>query len=176
MSIQKVIRTISEKTTSVEHPIEVTQKGTIAVGLKYAGLATAIPTNIKNPKLLKITALNHAARRGIDGAACYCDMELKPAASFASIFAGTAGSLASGGIEILTINNGKGYLSSRSTVASGTWLASDSLVASDSYFTRIPWIASNESKFLRVELFQTATAASMEGWKYAKFNYEVTGY
>jgi len=25
-------------------------------------------------------------------------------------------------------------------------------------------------------LFQTATAASMEGWKYAKFNYEVTGY
>ena len=168
---------MSEKLTSVEHPIEVTQKGQIAVGLKDAGQAIPIPTNIKNPKLLAITALNHAARRGLN-TNWYCDMVLKTTASFASWAANaTAASLASGGVEILVLNNGKGYISSRSTIASGTWIASDSLVASDSYFNQIPWIASNDSKFLKVELFHgIATAGSIEGWKYAKFNYEVIGY
>lgn len=175
MAIEKVIRTISEKTTSVEHPIEVTQKGIIGVGLKFAGLATAIPTNIKNPKLLTITPMDANARRAFN--MFYCDMVLKPAASFASIFDGTTASLASGGTEILAIFNGKGYVSSKSTIASGTWRASDTLVASNSYYHKIPWIASNESKFLRVQLFHgIASAAVIEAWKYAKFAYEVKGY
>jgi len=168
--IEKSVRTITEKTTSIDYPIEKSQKGIVAVGHKHGAKIAFIPTMIEDPRTVEITPLNAAAMRVF--ARWHCDLVLYGAtnASIATMAkAATAASNASGGADVMVISNGK-LLISRSTVT-GTQIASATLLASNAYFQKVDWYASNAKRFLKI-----GTISSTATCRYIKYSYEVKGY
>lgn len=171
--IENSVRTITEKTTSIDYPIEKSQKGIVAIGHKHSGKIAFIPTMIEDPREVIITPMNAAAMRVF--ARWHCDLVLYGAtnASIATIAKKSAtGSVnASGGDNIMVLLNGKLYISRAGTTASGTWIASDSLVASNSLFKKVDWYASNAKRFLKI-----GTISSTATCRYIKYAFEVKGY
>lgn len=171
--IENSVRTITEKTTSINYPIEKTQKGIIAIGHKHSGKIAFIPTMIEDPRTVQITPLNAAAMRVF--ARWHCDLVLYSAtnASIATVGkkSATAAVNASGGDDIVTILNGKLYQIRPGTTNAGSKIASDSLVASNSLFKKIDWYASNAKRFLKI-----GTISSTATCLYIKYAYEVKGY
>ena len=172
--IEKSVRTITEKTTSIDYPIEKSQKGIVAVGHKHSGKVAFIPTMIEDPREVVITPLNAAAMRVF--ARWYCDLVLYGAtnASIATIAksGATAAVNASGDGHILVLTNGKLYVSRPGISASaGAFIASNSLVASNALFQKVDWYASNAKRFLKI-----GTISSTATCRYIKYSYEVKGY
>ena len=172
--IEKSVRTIGEQHTSIDYPIEKSQKGIIAFGHKHGEKILFIPTMIEDPKLVTITALNDACRKVL-AQGWSCDLVLYGAtnASIATVAkAATGASNASGGEDIVVIYDGKLYQSLPGNTASGSQLASASLVtASSSLFKRIDWYASNAKRLLKIHTLSSTASA-----KYIKYSYEVKGY
>ena len=190
--IEKVARTLSEKTTSVDQEIELSQKGIVAVGFKHQATSLVVPTNIDSPKSLTLTPLNAAAAKALKNG-WFCDFVLKAAteATLTRLLrrSATGGSNASGGADILVYDNGRLYISnpiydSRITASCGKFIASNSIVrASTSQFRKINWIASvgsggEEYKLLKIHSGTPVASrgAAVAGDRYARYAFEVRGY
>ena len=180
MSIDISRRTITEKTTSVEDPIELSQKGTVSV-VHISGRAPgvlAVPTNIPKPKSVTLIPMNSLTAKVLQR--WYCNYNLYPVteATMAKLLAksATAASLASGLTDVLVSYNGKLYISDSTTTIGSSQLASASLItASDSLFKKVPWIASAEAKLLAINFQGIATIASLSKAE-LRYSYEVRGY
>ena len=190
--IEKVARTLSEKTTSVDQEIELSQKGIVGVGTKHAAHCLVVPTNISDPRLVNITPLNVAAKMLLKSG-WHCDLVLKAAteATLTRLLrrSATGASNASGGANILVYDNGRIYISdpiynSRITASCGIFLASNSIIrASDSQFRKVGWIASvgsggEEYKLLKIQpdVKLASSGAAVAGMRYVKYAFEVRGY
>jgi len=81
MALEKRFRTYSEKTTSIEQPIEVVQYGRFVCRISSSGvgtLAVILPTTVLNVKSIKLTPLSASAARFKEH---YCDMVLYTASN-----------------------------------------------------------------------------------------------
>lgn len=189
--LEKARRTLSEKTTSVEYPIELTQKGEVSQVIKRGVAALIIPTNIENPKLLKITPLtDHASRVLRDG--WYCNMQKYYASnsSVSSLLTNSAtksASLYPFAQEALSLYNRQLYTAKTYVTSSNA--ASDSLYASDSLWKKESRYATDAPNFLIVTTNAskatwgnsvTSAASAAEGVEHyvtnLRFAFEVTGY
>lgn len=85
--IEKAIRTFSEKNTSVETDIEVSQKGIIAFAPTSSNII-GIPTTIDNPVILHLQPLSSITMAALQS--WYCDLKLYQAASVFTAFASLA--------------------------------------------------------------------------------------
>jgi len=171
--IENSIRTITEKTTSIDYPIEKSQKGIVAIGHKHSEKIAFIPTMIEDPRIVQITPLNDNAKRVFERWSCDLVLYGATNASIATIAkkSATAALNASGGDSIMVLLNGKLYISRTGITALGSWIASDSLVASNSLFQKVDWYASNAKRFLKI-----GTNSSTASCLYIKYAYEVKGY
>jgi len=181
MPIYKKHRALSEKTTSIEDPIEVMQRGVITFA-PSKGTAFLIPTQIQNVVHLNITAMNLDAARSLGGSAAaakveplfYSDYKLYHATNAAS---SGFGSLASAVNEVevgkrLRLVDSKLYVAIASMAAD---YASDTVVlASTAYWRQLEEFASNAQKYLVVNVPNGASAYFK--LKRQKISYEVVGY
>ena len=190
--IEKVARTLSEKATSVEQEIELSQKGIVAVGLKHNTICLVVPTNIPNPKTLHLTALNVRAavllRNG-----WFCDLVLKSAseASIALLLrpsaTGASNASSADGGHFLTVRKGrlqqgKSGLASKAVFGKAI-AASGTYGASKSWFEPLSWIASigsggEQYKLLKIHtnLALASGGAAVAANKDIKYAFEVRGY
>lgn len=181
MAIEKTVRTITDKTTTVEDKIELSQKGEVS-SVYIAGRAAgvlAIPTNIPNPHTVTLVPKNKLTGKVLQR--WYCDYNLYPVteATLAKLLAlastATVGSLASDVDDVMVSYNGKLYVGTDSGVGSSQLGSPSLVVGSSSLFKQVPWIASGESKLLKLIFHSVATVASLSKAD-LKFKYEVKGY
>jgi len=179
--LDKVRRTLSETITSVEDPIELSQKGQVVL-TKSSNTYTFVPTTIKNPKLLTITPhMEKFSRQNASaGVVTTPYVELKTANvpdsgiklySAASVFAGgsylTNVSLTNTKLGQLFINNGVLYRAKfveTNSATIGAVLASPTMKAT--YLEQVPY--SENVKFMKVLDVSAATTLA--------FAFEVKGY
>ena len=190
--IEKVARTLSEKATSVEQEIELSQKGIVGIGLKSGVICLIVPTNIPNPKILTLTPLN-AGTATLLKHGWHCDFVLKSAteASMASILriSATNASNASGadGGDYLVKKNGRLYQGKSGLASKAEFgkaiAASGTYVASKSWFVPLNWIASIGSGGEQYKLLKISTGIKLASGgavvaanRNIKYAFEVRGY
>jgi len=185
--IEKVARTLSEKATSVEQEIELSQKGIVAIGLKKQAVCLVVPTNISSPRTLTLTPLNAVAATLLKHG-WHCDFVLKSAteASLASLLKlATAASLATNANSILLKYNGKIYIGNDNLAAASyeAKVASTFTGASNYWFKRVSWIASIGSGGEQYKLLKVSTGikvasggAVVAANRTVKYAFEVKGY
>lgn len=176
--IEKSIRTYSEKATSIDQPIEKSQKGVVVERLKRAIKTLIIPTNLSDPRTIIITPMGASCARTLSSG-WYCDMVLYRAsnANVSKILtkhATTAASDASGYADTLVMLSRELYISK--TAVTGTQIGSNSLVTgSASLFRKLTEFgatADNAKRYLVV----TAMATVANNTNIAKYEFEVRGY
>lgn len=178
MSIKKMYRVISEKNTSVEDPIEVTQKGIVALTTVSAYLP--IPTNIEVPYSVQITPLSASARKAVYGGSVaqggrtgfYCNFTKYNANSVSTALKYTVAANASTiAGESIAMKSNALYQAVRATVTAAT--ATAGVGASESLWTKVKFFGSNanDTNYLKVMLNSTSYAQST-----CRFAYEVKGY
>ena len=178
MSIKKVYRTISEKTTSVEDPIELTQKGKVSLTTVSAYLP--IPTTIEEVYSVKILPLSASARKLLYGGSVaqggrtgfYCDLVKYNANSVSTALKYTVAANASTiANESIAMKSNALYLAERATVTAAT--ATAGVGASESLWKKVKFFGSNaaDTNYLKVMLNSTSYAQST-----CRFSYEVKGY
>jgi hypothetical protein len=177
--IEKSMRTFSEKTTSVEHDIERSQKGIVRQTIRTArgGRVIVIPTIIKNPKVLTITPLNNkAAIQFHNAGGWFSDLNLYHASnasvSLSLIRSATTTSVANIRLaDSLVLYNRDLYIAVGAVTA--TQSASASLITgSKSLFKKLDEFSDNAKAFLKV----TGRSASAGSNTNVYFAYEVRGY
>lgn len=177
MPIYKKHRALSEKTTSIEDPIEIVQRGVISF-VPSKGAAFLIPTQIQNPVLVRVMARGATTAQALGASAkCqswYCDLSLHYATHAAS---SGFGSIASNVIaaEIgnrLRLKGSKLYVAVASMAAGS---ASNAVVgASGSLWRELPEFASGAKKYLVVNMPNSASTYFKA--KKIRLSYEVVGY
>lgn len=172
--IEKSMRTFSEKTTSVEHDIERSQKGVLRALMRPGGRVIVIPTSLTDPKHLVINPLNdRAARTFVAGRQWFCDLKLSHAsnASVSAALRRSASTTSAASVRLsdsLVLINRDLYIAVGSPTA--TQSASVSLVTgSSSLFKKLDEFSGNAKKFLRVSVSRATLANIL-------FAYEVRGY
>lgn len=183
MSIGKVVRTISEKTTSVQDDIEVSQKGIISfVPAAATGLVFGIPTTIQNPVMLHLLPMNADTAGALggnsSGSACpwYCDLTLHHASGVSRAFA----SLASisyvediGRRIRISATDLSLYVAQASMAAN--YASNTVVIASSSLWKLDERFASNAKKYLMVTISKYASATNFHVKKQV-LAFEVRGY
>lgn len=178
--IQKAVRTISEKLTSIEDPIELTQKGKIAV--KGATTFLAIPTTIENVFGVNIIPMNASGALAINGGSAsgispkksgwYCDMVKYNANDVsAALLYTTVANQASVFTGHIAVKSNAIYEAVRNIGTAAT--ATAGVGASNSMWKKVPYFSSNANakNFLKVTLRGASYATTN-----VKFAYEVIGY
>lgn len=195
MGLDKRFRTYTEKTTSIEQPIEVVQYGRFVTRISSSGagtLALILPTTVPNVKSLKLTPLTASASRVKD---YYCDLNLytasHPLVSSALSRNRTTGTNNIGASDIdetvfsfdKQTTNSK-WLYESQKAAKATLLAnyhpaggSGAQASAGTYWKKNLTIASNGKNYLKVLIKNTASAgASKVMLRKCIFAYEVRGY
>ena len=177
MPIYKKQRSLSEKTTSIEEPIELVQRGVISF-VPSKGTSFLIPTQIKNPVMVSIMARGATTAQALGASvkcqSWYCDLSLHYATNAAS---SGFGSIASNVLisEIgtrLRLKGSKLYVAVASMAAGS---ASNAVVgASNSLWRELPEFASGEKKYLVVNVL--GSASTYFKVKKTKISFEVIGY
>lgn len=181
MPIYKKHRGLSEKTTSIEDPIEVKQRGIISF-VPSKGRTFLIPTHIENPVMLKLEPLSLPSQKWMNGGSnastvnhgYFTDLSLHYATNAAS---SAFGSIASNVLlaEVdrrLRLKGSKLYIANASMAAGS---ASNAVVgASDSLWRELPEYASGSKKFLVVTV-QNGASAYFKAKKQT-IAFEVIGY
>ena len=177
MPIYKKHRSLSEKTTSIEDPIEIVQRGVISF-VPSKGRTFLIPTQIKNPVMVKLSAIGATTAQAFGASSkaetWRCDLSLHYATNAAS---SAFGSIASNVLlsEIgnrLRLKGSKLYVAVASMAANS---ASNAVVgASNSLWRELPEFASDEKKFLVVTMPNSASTYFKA--KKQKLSFEVVGY
>lgn len=183
MSIEKKYRVITEKTTSVEDPIELVQKGTVKAKriAARAAVVLAIPTSIENPKTLTIVPLNIPTGKAIQR--YHCDM-IRYSATNASIAklldpSATTAVVASFGsadtnADLMITYDGKLYIVGANGCASSV-IKTLTGIKTSTAISKVPFITATNSKGILKVVFPTATAASLNT-TFFSYSYEVRGY
>ena len=181
MSIQKAYRTISEKLTSVEDPIEVTQKG--KVSFKSISAYLPVPTTIQNVWSVKLLPMNASAALVLHGGSAagispkksgwHCDLVKYKANDVSTVLKFTqAANFASAPVETIALNGAVLYqfLREVGTAATATGAVG---AASASIVKKVAGFSSNANalNFLKVTLRGVSFAATN-----CKVAYEVKGY
>jgi hypothetical protein len=173
--IEKTMRTFSEKTTSVEHDIEKSQKGVIAFKHYRSKKFLVIPTSIEFPKLVNLTPLNLVGCRvltngfyGSNG-----NIEVRRATnadvSTALNYSATGARLEQ---DHVFLHGRNLYIAVTAITATSAYSASPSLITgSPALFKKVETIASNGKNY--IVLVTRASTATPTGGKVA---YEVRGY
>jgi len=179
MPIYKKHRSLSEKTTSIEDPIEVVQRGVITFIPSKATGAFLLPTQITNPLKVTINPMDSLTAQAINsgsvGAAhWWTDLKLYHATNAASSCFGSIASIASLD-EVgkrLRIADGKLYVAAASNSAIQAY---DAVVeASTAHWRQLEEFGSNAQKYLLVHIPNTASAYFI--LKKMRLSYEVIGY
>lgn len=176
MAIDKVVRTFSEKATSVESPIEVTQKGIITF-VPVSGRVFGIPTTIEDPRFLSLMAMSAITSNCLGASKAeswYCDLALYKAsdvsAAFGSIASNTLKSEVGRRIRIKSASLDL-FVALASMAAS---YASKTRLASTAYWKEDLRFANNAQKFLKVTIANSASVSFKT--KKQTLAYEVKGY
>lgn len=177
MPIYKKHRGLSEKTTSIEDPIEVKQRGIISF-VPSKGRTFLIPTHIGNPVNLKLQAMSDVTAQALGASAkCqtwYCDLSLHYATNAASSGFGSIAStvLLAEVSRRLRLKGSKLY-EAVASMAAGS--ASNAVVgASNSLWRELPEYASGTKKFLVVTMPNSASTYFKA--KKQTISFEVIGY
>lgn len=185
MAIEKVCRTITEKTTSVEQPIELTQKGKIKV--TYLSTRNAcvlpVPTSIKNPKSLVIIPHTLKTSKIFNQGRWITDFVLYSAteASLSRLLIAPAtntvlASLASGSAngDMLITYDGKLYIAPSAGVASSAF-TSGATIKTAGTLIQVPFSSATNAKCMLKITYAPATVASFTK-EILSYSYEVRGY
>lgn len=177
MPIYRKHRSLSEKTTSIEDPIEVVQRGVISF-VPTKGTSFLIPTQIENPVMVKIQGRAATTAQALGASAkCqswYCDLSLHYATNAASSGFGSIASnvLLSEVGKRLRLKGSKLYVAVASMAAGS---ASNAVVgASNSLWRELPEFASGAKKYLVVNVPNSASTYFKA--KKTHISYEVVGY
>lgn len=176
MSIDKVVRTISEKTTSVQNDVEVTQKGIITF-VPVSGRVIGIPTTIEDPRFLSLMPMSAITSQALGASLAqswYCDLALYKASDVSKCFGSIASSVLNSEVgQRVRINSASLDLySALASMAAG--YASDTRLASTAYWKRDTRFADNAQKFLKVTIANSASVSFKT--KKQTLAYVVTGY
>lgn len=173
-------RTISEKTTSTDQGIEVTQKGTIVtVPSRVYSRGLLIPTNIEDVRLLTLTPMNATAAlafswaSGTDGG-WFCDLKKVPASRIgASAFSSRANiiPLSEVGLRHVMSNDWKLYTAIASMSAAS---ANGKQFTYTNLWRREIEFGSNATAYLNVR--PCNSVSKHVNYHTFKFAYEVKGY
>jgi hypothetical protein len=170
-------RTYTEKTTSVEQDIEVTQKGIITF-VPVSGKVFGIPTTIEDVRFLSLMPMSAVTAESFGGSLAeswYCDLSLHYASgvstAFASIASGTLLSEVGRRVRISATDLSL-YLANASLAVGG---ASNAVViASSSAWKLDTRFASNAKRYLMVTIGNSASVHFKT--KKQTLAYEVKGY
>lgn len=175
MPIYRKHRGLSEKTTSIEDPIEVVQRGVISF-VPTKGKSFYIPTQITNPVMVKLQARSVSTANALGGSIAqgwYCDLSLHYATNAAS---SGFGSLASNVLlsevgKRIRLYNGKLHVATASCYATSAESTELSALAT---WRALDEFGSNAQKYL---IINTPNAASV-WFKLVKqhLSFEVVGY
>lgn len=191
MGLEKKFRTYTEKTTSIDQPIEVVQYGRFVTRISSSGegtLAVILPTTIPNVKSVQLFPLNSS---GAGFKQTYCDLKLYNASHSLvktalskkrNIVQHTAVSNIDETAFIIV--NGKLYESQKPTAWSALQNysatgASYAQASATTIWQRNLTIASNGKNYLKVlgkPLLSKTSIASLQTLGNAQFSYEVRGY
>ena len=184
MPIYKKHRTLSEKTTSIEDPIEVVQRGVIEFAPAANAVSFLIPTQITNPVKLSITPMNAQATYvlGASNAAgkkngmWYSDLTLHYATNAGSLAFGSCASTASYVGRRLKMYDAKLYVNI-ATLAAGSCSTTGfvTALASGGRWRQLEEFGSNSQKYLVVTPGNGVVTAMVAGAK-TRIAYEVVGY
>lgn len=175
--IEKTNRTYTEKTTSIDQDIELTQKGIITF-VPVSGRVFGIPTTIKDPRLLSLMPMSAITSNALGASLAqgwYCDLSLHYAsgvsAAFASIASTTLESEVGRRVRISKTALDL-YVAGASLAAGG---ASNAVViASSSAWKADQRFADNAKKFLLVTIANSASVSFKT--KKQTLAFEVKGY
>lgn len=181
MPIYKKHRALSEKTTSVQDPIEVVQRGVISFVRSANGGRFVIPTNITgNIVALNLTPLSRLTAKALSASSVlngwYCDYTLHYATDGLKVFGSVASTVtpAEIGYRLRMSTDYKLYVAMASMAA--TTAASNSRLASNSLFRQLVDFGTNQQRYLIVEAGALAGSAASTIGKKLKLSYEVVGY
>lgn len=180
MPIYRKHRALSEKTTSIEDPIEVVQRGIISFVPSKACGAFLVPTQITNPVGLRITPMSSMTAQALNcgsvgGTHIWSDLTLYYATAAASSCFGSLASLVTPA-EIgrrLRIYNGHLYVATASLAATSAENTELSTTASI-YWRKLDEFGSNAKKYLKVVVPNTSSAYFIK--KKQLLAFEVVGY
>lgn len=179
MPIYKKHRTLSEKTTSVEDPIELIQRGVITFA-PSKGRGLLIPTQITNPVMLNIIPMSAITAQAWHGGSAagvvpYSDLTLHYATNAASSCFGSLASnvlIAEIGKRIRMVDS-KLYVATASMAANSASNTGVTSTASTSW-RQLEEFGSNAKKYLVVTIPNAASAYFKV--KKQSIAYEVVGY
>jgi hypothetical protein len=177
MAIEKVCRTITEKTTSVEQPIELTQKGIIQFVPK-SGKVLGIPCLIPNPKVLTLIPMTLITAQSLSasglGGGWYSDLSLHYATAVSNCFLDVASTVleADKYDRIRMKSNYTLYQTLASMAATSASYATNFNQAS--LYKQLPEYGTNAKKYLVVNVANSASALFKV--KKQKLAYEIRGY
>ena len=184
MPIYRKHRSLSEKTTSIEDPIEVVQRGVIEFAPAAAAVSFLIPTQIENPVSLKLQAMNAQAAyllgasnaAGAKAGKWHSDLALYYATNAGSLAFGSCASTASFVGRRLKMHSGKLYVNT-ATLAAGSCSTAGfvTALASGGRWRQLAEFGSNAKKYLVVTPGNGVVTAMVAGMK-ARISYEVIGY
>jgi len=177
MGLEKTIRTFSEKATSVESEIEVSQKGVLGFRVFRAQYNVIIPTNVKVVKSVEFTPMNASTAHFLTNG-YHSDLALYEATN-SNV---STAIIRSASVDDVTytipakdflVLTGRNLYQSVASMTS-TLAASNSLITgSESLWTKQEDYGSNSKKYLVITGRIGASAASFANLKLA---YDVRGY
>ena len=175
--IEKTARTYTEKTTSIDQDIELSQKGIITF-VPVSGRVFGIPTTIQDPRLLHLMPMSAITSNALGASLAqgwFCDLTLHYATGVSAAFASIASN---------TLNSEVGRRVRISATALDLYVAGASLavggasnavvIASSSAWKKDQRFTSNPKKFLLVTVANSASISFKT--KKQTLAYEVRGY
>ena len=179
MAVGKKLRTITEKTTSIEDPIELSQKGIIQF-VPSKGNKILIPCLIPNPMILNLMPMTQLTRKALSGGSnasaggWSCNLQLYHATNAAS---SAFGNIASNVLEAdkndrLRLGPTGILYQSKASMAANS--CSNAALTNATNWKALPEYGVNGKKYLVVDLHNSASALFKA--KKQKLAYEVRGY
>ena len=175
--IERVNRTYTEKTTSIDQDIELSQKGIISFA-PGSGRVIGIPTMIKDPRLLILQPMSAITSNALGASLAqgwYCDLTLHYASAVSAAFASLASGvllseigrrirISSASLDLYVANASMASNSASNTV----------VIASDSLWKKVERYSGNAKRFLVVTIANSASVSFKT--KKQTLAYEVRGY
>lgn len=179
MPVYKKERVYSETGTSIDQGIPVMQKGVISY-VPLSGTTIGIPCQIPNPTMLRLMPMTDLTADTLGASHVmgrwYSDLTLNKASDvytcFASIASAVSNSLYEVGRRLRMSSTYKLYVANAAMNA--TYAASNTLLASKSYWSQLEDYGTNQKLFLKVVTH--ATASGNFKAKRQMLAYEITGY
>jgi hypothetical protein len=174
--IEKVNRTYTEKTTSIDQEIELSQKGIMTFVPRAAtGNDIGIPCMISDPRLITLTPMTGLTASALLTTGGYsCDLVLYKASDVYNTFASIASGilLAEVGRRLRMSSDYKLYVAKASMAA--TSCASNTRLASGSVFRQLEQFGTNQKRYLKV-VIDNAASGALQAQKQT-LAYEIRGY